>query len=154
LVALTRCEEFRRVVDRNHLPSLKKLDFLICIPGDLFETFKNCFFNTLDLTWPFNNVSYHLDEQLVVTDCYREVTKTVLLFYTYPLDILLQYTRTVHNHSFAKYTTHIRQRSIEWTCNKADSLNQLGSTLNKLASGNLNTLYLHCNIMQVRIKMI
>ena len=76
--------------------------------------------------WPFNNIGYHLDEQIIFEDFNGKIVmKTVLLFYTCPFDLVLQYTRTVRNHSFTKHSNIIQQRSIEWICDKIDSLNQL-----------------------------
>lgn len=118
----------------------------------MYETFQKTIFNTYHVTWPFNNVAFHLDEQLVSNYLYKKVTKKALLFYTSPLDMLLKYTRVVYNHSFAQYSTHINRRSIEWKCNKADSLNQLAFTLNKLAGGHLDVLYLHFYKMKVSRK--
>lgn len=105
--------------------------------------------------WPFNNVGYHFDEKIVSGRLMnRLVTKTVLLFYTYPFDILLKYTRTVHNHSFAKHLTNVRQQYIEWTCNKIDSLDQLDTILHTLASRHLDTLHLHYFKMKASITWI
>jgi hypothetical protein len=118
----------------------------------LYDTFQNTIFNTYDVTWPFKNLAYHLDEQVVSDYLYNKVTKTVLLFYTFPLDVLLQYKCSVHNHSFTQYSTRINRRSIEWMCNKIDNLDQLAITLNKLASGHVNTLYLHFYETKVSIK--
>lgn len=102
--------------------------------------------------WPFNNVGYHLDEKIISGRLLNSiVTKTVLLFYTYPFDTLLQYTRTVHNHSFAQHLSNLRQQYIEWTCNNIDSFNQLDATLYTLAGGNLDTLHLHYFEMKVNI---
>jgi hypothetical protein len=130
---------------------LKNLNFLIYFPENLNETLNNNFI-AYGNKWPFNNVGYHLDEKVISGRLLnRIVTKTVLLFYTYPFDILLQYTRTIHNHSFAKHLTNVRQQCIEWTCNKIDSFNQLDTTLYKLAGGHLNTLYLHYFKMKVSI---
>jgi hypothetical protein len=81
----------------------------------------------------------------------KVVMKTVLLFYTCPFDILLQHTRTVHNHTFAEHAAVIQQRSIEWTCDTIDSLNQLGTTLHVLASSHLKTLHLHYYKMKVSL---
>jgi len=89
-VALTHCEEFRRVVDRKHLPALKEFYFLICFPGHLYEVFQDTIFSTYDVTRSFYNVAYHLDEQLVSNYLYKKLTKTVLLFYTSRLNVLLQ----------------------------------------------------------------
>jgi hypothetical protein len=102
--------------------------------------------------WPFNNIGYHLDEQLISEDTNAKIVmKTVLLFYTCPFDILLEYTRTVHNHSFAKYSNIIQQRSIEWICDNIDNFDQLNTTLNVLARGHLNTLHLHYYKLKVSI---
>ncbi|CAF3855020.1 unnamed protein product [Rotaria sordida] len=139
---LMHCEEFCQIINHKHLPCLKEFYFLIYFPGHLYEAFEKIIVNIYDVTCFFNNLAYHLDEQVVSINCFENVTKSVLLFYTSPLDVLLQYTRTIHNHSFAQYSTQINRRSIKWICNKIDSLNQLTTTFNKLASGHLNTLYL------------
>ena len=152
-VALTHCEEFRQIINHKHLPSLKEFYFFICFPGHLYEAFQKTIVNIYDVTWPFNNLAYHLDEQLVSKYVYEKVTKRVLLFYTTPLDVLLQYTRAVFNHSFAQYSTQINRHSIEWICNKIDSLTQMTATFNKLASGRLDTLHLHFYETKVSIQM-
>ncbi|CAF4014703.1 unnamed protein product [Rotaria magnacalcarata] len=150
---LANLDEFRRVVDHNHLPALKHLYFLFCFPEN-FNEILNIYLMKYGNTWPFNNIGYHLDDQLISEDCNGKILmKTVLLFYTYPFDILQQYIRTVHNHSFAKHSNIIRQRSIEWICNKIDSLNQLSTTLNILAGGHLNTLHLHYYKMKTPFKL-
>ncbi|CAF1357040.1 unnamed protein product [Adineta ricciae] len=138
---LTHCEEFRRVFNRDRLPALKTLHFLLRFPAHLHDTFQATVLNTFDGLWPFGQVALHLDEYLVISRFDKEVTKTVLLFYTLPLDTLLRYTRTVHNHSFVEYSTGIRQRSLKWRCNQTDSASQVTSTLNKLASGQISTLH-------------
>lgn len=147
------CEEFRQIINHKHLPSLKEFYFCICFPGHLYEAFQKTIVNIYDVTWPFNNLAYHLDEQLVSKYVYEKVTKRVLLFYTTPLDVLLQYTRAIFNHSFAQYSTQINRRSIEWICNKIDSLTQMTVTFNKLASGHLDTLHLHFYETKVSIQM-
>ncbi|CAF3958637.1 unnamed protein product [Rotaria magnacalcarata] len=150
---LANLDEFRRVVDHNHLPALKHLYFLLCFPGNLNEIL-NIYLMKYGYVWPFNNIGYHLDEQLISEDCNAKIVmKIVLLFYTCPFDILQQYIRTVHNHSFAKHSNIIQQRSIEWTCDKIDSSNQLSTTLNILAGGHLNTLHLHYYKMKTPIKL-
>ncbi|CAF3475682.1 unnamed protein product [Rotaria socialis] len=150
---LANLDEFRRVVDHNHLPALKHLYFLLCFPGN-FNEILNIYLMKYGNIWPFNNIGYHLDEQLISEDCNgKTLMKTVLLFYTHPFDILQQYIRTVHNHSFTKHSNIIQQRSIEWICNKIDSLNQLSTTLNILAGGHLKTLHLHYYKMKTSIKL-
>ncbi|CAF3565585.1 unnamed protein product, partial [Rotaria sp. Silwood2] len=139
---LMHCEEFCQIINHKHLPSWKEFYFLIYFPGHLYEVFEKIIVKIYDVTWSFNNLAYHLDEQVVSINSFENVTKSVLLFYTSPLDVLLQYTRTIHNHSFAQYLTQINRRSIKWICNKIDSLNQLTTTFNKLASGHLDTLHL------------
>ena len=64
-LALIHCEEFRQIVNNKHLPYLKEFYFLIYFPGHLYEAFQKTIVNIYDVTWPFNNLAYHLDEQLV-----------------------------------------------------------------------------------------
>ena len=131
-VALRHWEEFRLVVHQKDFPSLREFYFVICFPAHLYEQFQKTIVNTFDLPWPLNNLAYHREEQLLPHYAIDKVTKRVLLFYTSPLDILLQYTSVIFNHSFAQYSTNINRRSVKWMCNQIDNLPQLKTTLKKL----------------------
>lgn len=148
-VALARCEEFRGVFTRAHLPALQTLHLLVCFPAHLVDTFQTSVFPTFDGSWPFGRTGCHLDECLLSIELCRTVTKPVLLFYTLPLDRLLWYTRTLHNHRFAQHSTDIRQRSLQWTCSRAESVTQLSNTLNSLAAGHVSALHLSFSEIKV-----
>ena len=95
-----------------------------------------------------------LMNNLSSNNVYEKVTKRIILFYTSPLDMLLKYTRTIYNHSFAQYSTQINRHSIEWICNKIDNLTQMTNTFNKLASGYVRYTYLQFYETKVSIIFI
>jgi len=152
-LALVHYEELRQIVNHKHLPCLKEFYFLICFPEHLYEEFQKTIVDTYDVTWPFNNLAHHIEDQLVPFYEVYKKTKRFILFYTFPLDILLQYTRTNHNHSFAQFSRQINRHCIRWMCNEIDSLTQLTTTFNKLATGYVDTLVLEFYEMKVSMHM-
>jgi hypothetical protein len=123
----------------------------MCFPEKLKETLNIRLIAYNDI-WPFNNVAYHFGEKIISEYRMNKVImKTVLLLYTCPFDILLQYTRTAYNYSFAKYSNVIQQRYIKWTCNQMNSLDQLDNTSYALADRHLDTLHLQFFKMEVGI---
>ncbi|CAF1301281.1 unnamed protein product [Adineta steineri] len=146
---LVHYEELRQIINHKRIPCLKEFYFLICFPEHVYEEFQKTIVNTFDSTWPFNNLAYHIEEQLLRFYNIDKKTKRVILFYTSPLHMLLQYTRTVFNHSFAQYSRQINRRCMRWKCNEVDNLTQLTTTFNKLAAGYVDTLILEFYEMKV-----
>ncbi|CAF0811305.1 unnamed protein product [Adineta ricciae] len=127
-LSLVHYNEFRQIVNRKHLPRLQQFHFSIRFPGYLYEDLKMITVDKFDATWPFNNLEYHLEVQLAYWYRNYKETGRVILFYTRPLDILLQYTRAAHNHSFARHSTQIKRPYFKWMSNDIGCLTQLTTT--------------------------
>ncbi|UJR18601.1 hypothetical protein I4U23_005508 [Adineta vaga] len=145
---LRHYEELRQIVNNEYLPYLKELYFLIYFPENLYQEFQKNIINRLDMIWPFHNLAYHIEDQLVCSYNVYQKTKQVILFYTFSLDILLKYTRTIHNHSFAQYSKPINRHCIRWMCNQIDNLIQLTNTFNTLATDYVDIFVLEFYQMQ------
>ncbi|CAF1411160.1 unnamed protein product [Adineta ricciae] len=139
---LEHYEEFRQIINRKYLPCLTQFHFLLRFPEHLHEEFQQSIANRFDITWPFNNLDYHTEEQdLPCYGIYKKKTRVILL-YTLPLDILLQYTCIIYNHSFAQHSMQINRDRIGWKCNEIHSVTQFTDTFSKLTTGYVDTLVL------------
>ena len=101
-------------------------------------------------TWPYNKVGYHFGKEIISRYRFhmnKFMKKTVLLFYTCPFDMLLQYIRTLYNYSFTDDFKVIEQRYVKWTYEGMNDLHQLNITPDRC----LNTLHLQFFKMRVGI---
>ena len=105
----------------------------------------------------FADIGYFKDEYYVfdTPDVHPDpVRKTFFIVYTHPVSRLIEHSRTLHNHSFATHASHpittTRCRSLQWTCDRMDHPGQLNSTLSVVASGQVTSLKVQCDIGPVR----
>jgi hypothetical protein len=106
--------------------------------------------------WPFDNIDCYIDEsQIRIDHRWKIVTKTFFIVYRRPISMLLQHKRILHNHRFALHASvpvkTSQRRSIEWTCDQVDKLDQLVDTLRVIASNHVDKLKLTCLAEQVRV---
>ena len=95
--------------------------------------------------WPLNNLGYFKDECLMKTmDRFGYIQQTFFIVLTYPIEILLEYTRIIHNHSFANHLDYsmIRNQSFHliWTSNQIDRSNQFIKTLQTIAGKRITSM--------------
>ena len=74
------------------------------------------------------------------------ITKTQLIIYRRPINVLLQYRRTLHNHRFATHASipilTTRRQSLKLTCDQITDRDHLVKTLQVIGSSHLNKLQL------------
>ncbi len=153
--ALDHLVRFQEVCGSTHLPALKNLYFSFCFPQEMEHAWRMSPFSYKG-EWPFDNIGYYLDESLFLVNRYGGfVTKTQLIIYKRPINVLLQYRRTLHNHRFAEHASipiiTSRRRSFELTFDQIDDPNKLIKTLQIAASSHLTKLILTYPNEPVRI---
>ncbi|CAF1499216.1 unnamed protein product [Adineta ricciae] len=127
---LEHYEEFRQIINRKYLPCLKQFHFLLRFPEYLHEEFQQ------------------KEQDLPCYGICKKKTRVILL-YTLPLDILLQYTCIIYSHSFAQHSLQINRDRIGWKCNEIHNVTQFTDTFNKLATGYVDTLVVQFYEMKV-----
>ena len=94
--------------------------------------------------WPFENVNCFIDETYESWDCFPTELRRLLVVYNCPINAILQHRRIFHNNHFAKHVSTpvktTRRRSIHWSCDKTDQLNQFLETLQTIASDHVDKL--------------
>ncbi|CAF0993440.1 unnamed protein product [Rotaria sordida] len=143
---LDHLDKFQELCGTTYLPSLKNLHFSFCFPQEMEYAWRISPFS-YNGQWPFDNIDYYIDDYLfVVDDRVSLVTKTLLIIYKHPINVLLRHKRTLHNHRFAVHASNpiigIRRRSLELTCNQMDNTDQLVKTLQVITSSHLNEFHL------------
>lgn len=102
--------------------------------------------------WPFDDVEWYIDERRMDHQRF-DTKKTFLIIYKRPISIVLQHTRTLHNHALAMHASvpikTSRQQSLQWTCDHIDKPDQLLDTLRVIASSHANKLKMTCSVKQV-----
>jgi hypothetical protein len=146
VVALDHLGRFQQVCNCQHLPSLKNLYFSFCFPKEIEEAWRISSFS-YNNEWPFDNIDYYIDETFFLdNNGVSTVKRSQFIIYKRPINILLQYKRTLHNHRFATHASipiiTNRRRSLELTCNQMGNPDQLLKTLQIVGSSHLNKLAL------------
>ena len=123
---------------------LKNLYFSFRFPQSIEKIWQeNSFLNRNQ--WPFNNLQYLKDECLLkIFDRSGYIQQTYFIVYKCPIEILLEYTRIIHNHSFGNHLDYpiIRNQSfhLRWTSDQRDQSNQFIKTLQTIAGKRITTM--------------
>lgn len=79
-----------------------------------------------------------------IFDRFGYIQQTFFIVYKCPIEILLEYTRIIHNHSFANHLDYpiIRNQSfhLRWTSDQIDQSNQFIKTLQTIAGKRITTM--------------
>jgi hypothetical protein len=144
ILALDHVDQFHELCYSMKLFLLKHFYFSFRFPEEIENVWhSNLFIN--NNKWPFDNIGYFKDESFVFTGHgIRYIQKVFFIIYKHPIDILLKYKRTLHNHCFATHTSHSNMKnqsnSIQWTCNRIDQSDQILKTLKTIATGHVKSL--------------
>ncbi len=125
---------------------MKHLHFSFFFPKELEQTWRICSFGCNN-EWPFDNIDCYVDEIWIRTDDKSKfIIEKAFIIYKRPINILLQYKRTLHNHHLAtRASTTIKtahRRSILWSYDRMDEPGQFVKTLQVIASNRVDKLYL------------
>ncbi|CAF2160023.1 unnamed protein product [Rotaria magnacalcarata] len=139
---------FQQSVSPTNLPSLKhdQFQFLLRFPAEYEHEWIHRYHNN---GWPFDNVSFHVDEHLVEQLSYSsplDIIEAVFIVYSVPSDIL-KHMRTVHNYElFTRHSTIIRKdfvcQNMEWLCKWTNNEIQLITSLKTMR--NIEALRCFC----------
>ena len=146
VIALDHVDKFKELCCSNHLPVLKHLYFSLCFPKEFEQTWRTCPFG-LNNEWPFDNIDCYMDETRIHNDGKRDlITEQVFVVYKHPVNILLKYKRSFCNHYFTSLVSSpvkiVHPRSITWNCDPIDEPDRLIKSLQVIASGYVDKLYL------------
>ncbi|CAF3878575.1 unnamed protein product, partial [Rotaria sp. Silwood2] len=129
---------FQQSFSPSNLPSFKynQFQFLLRFPAKCKHEWICRYHNN---GWPFDNVSFHVDERIVELLDYSsplDIIEDIFYVYSIPFD-LLKHMRTVHNYElFTRHSTIIRKnfvyQNMEWLWKWTGNEIQLITTLKKL----------------------
>lgn len=153
-LALDYLAQFQDSCSSTNLPALKNLQFSFCFPKEIEHKWR---MNTLNCNrqWPFDDVHWYLDERWTpLGEDFMYMTKTFFILYRCPISVLLQHSRTLHNHHSALQISvpirTSRRQYLKWTYDESITAEQIFDTLRVLVSGRLSKLTLKYHTEQVR----
>jgi hypothetical protein len=144
VLALDHLDQFDQICSTLKIRGLKNLYFSFRFPESIENLWKETsFLNKNQL--PFNNLRYFKDECLLkLMDRFGYIQQTFFILVNFPIEILLEYTRIIHNHSFRNHLNYpiIRNQSFHliWTSNQIDQSNQFIKTLQTIAGKRITTM--------------
>ena len=156
-LGLDHVGRFEEICGSGRLPALKDLYFSFRFPPELENAWQSTAFGRSN-KWPFDNIGCLTNECLVLDDYSPgRIPKSFLIVYKNPINVLLKYTRSLLNHSFANHAAHLhavnQSHSIHWICGQVNEPDRIMKTFHTIRAGRSNAVCITFIRKRVRIPL-